>query len=761
MEPLRLLFAFRSRKTLEPFVGVVRRSLERGHTVRVVTPIGESKVSSLFDAHPQLSFASTGLQRGDGWRDGEPLLRSARDYLQYLKPPYHGARKLRKRAFEHLLERLMVTPGDLSPQSSEQALALPDEAIWRLDRLAALCEDAMPSDPLHDRVISQFEPDAVLISPLVHFGSAQVDVAKAARSQGVPVGMLLFSWDNLSTKGALHVRPDRLFVWNERQKREAVELHGMPLEDIRVTGAPRFDSFFALQPRIDRERFCAAAGLDPSRPMLLYLCSSKLVSEREAAFIRQWHTTVRASGDERLRDASIIVRPHPDLPVTDKKWLGPEEMVRWDGTEAPVLKCRRMFGHRSTVMLYSDADRPAVLYECIRHSLAVVGLNTSAEIEAGILGRPVLTVLADDESVDGQKSTLHYQYLLEEDGGFVRTAASLMEHERHLSEVVAHPPDPHAIQRRVGAFVRPVDWQRPAADVLVESIEREFEPVLRGSITKAKLAKGASGEVRPPSTPLRPGKPDTPSVADDPAIERRLPRGDEVSLVRINYNAVDIALATSSAEERAEVDRASRSPCIARWLDELTSPGDVVYIVPGNLGALALVAARALGATVYAFEGNIPRLARLWENIVLNGCEGSVVPLPFALGGDRGLQKQRCESASPVSPRDVPQRKEWRQHREVSSVVVQPCAVMTLDGAAKTWGLPQPKTIYIGIGVSVHGIASAGARTLGQVSACLVECASTEVDAAVGALAATGLRLRDHQSQPTTVALQFERRPGP
>jgi hypothetical protein len=44
--------------------------------------------------------------------------------------------------------------------------------------------------------------------------------------------MLLFSWDNLSTKGTLHVAPDLMFVWNERQRREAAELHDYPPERV-------------------------------------------------------------------------------------------------------------------------------------------------------------------------------------------------------------------------------------------------------------------------------------------------------------------------------------------------------------------------------------------------------------------------------------------------------------------------------------------------------------------------------------------------
>ena len=113
--------------------------------------------------------------------------------------------------------------------------------------------------------------------------------------------MLLFSWDNLSTKGALHEWPDLMFVWNERQRQEAAELHDFPADRVVVAGAPRFDEFFALESRVPREAFFAPLGLDPGRPALLYLCSSRFIAERRAGV----HPVV-AGGVARLGAARSI-----------------------------------------------------------------------------------------------------------------------------------------------------------------------------------------------------------------------------------------------------------------------------------------------------------------------------------------------------------------------------------------------------------------------------------------------------------------------
>ena len=76
----------------------------------------------------------------------------------------------------------------------------------------ALAERQLPVDPVYEAFLGTQAPDVLLISPLVHFGSAQADFVTAARARRIPVGMLLYSWDNLSTRlsgAGLDVRVER------------------------------------------------------------------------------------------------------------------------------------------------------------------------------------------------------------------------------------------------------------------------------------------------------------------------------------------------------------------------------------------------------------------------------------------------------------------------------------------------------------------------------------------------------------------------
>jgi hypothetical protein len=95
----------------------------------------------------------------------------------------------------------------------------------------------------------------------------------------------------------------------KHRKREAVDMHAVPADRVIVTGAPWFDDFFAMRPSACLRRSFGNAGLNPDRPLLPYLCSSKFVAAREADFVRGWIDAVRGCrGRSRRPDESASSR---------------------------------------------------------------------------------------------------------------------------------------------------------------------------------------------------------------------------------------------------------------------------------------------------------------------------------------------------------------------------------------------------------------------------------------------------------------------
>jgi len=284
--------------------------------------------------------------------------------------------------------------------------------------------------------------------------------------------MVLYSWDNLSTKGGLHVQPERMFVWNERQRREAADLHAYPIEQTIATGAPRFDEFVSLLPATDRAAFCAPLGFDPGRPILMYLGSSKfVVTGSELPFMRTWVDGIRRSPDETMKECNILIRPHPDVKATDEE--GPIEIIRWEGQAGRGWVTRPIDLPRVAVVR-THYRKPQAFYDALHHSAAAVALNTSAALEAAIVGRPAFTILAGADAADGQSTTLHFHYLLQQNGGCVRCASSLDEHRAQLAETLAGPDQSARLRAFAKEFVRPGGWDVPASRLLAEAIVREF-----------------------------------------------------------------------------------------------------------------------------------------------------------------------------------------------------------------------------------------------------------------------------------------------
>ena len=112
------------------------------------------------------------------------------------------------------------------------------------------------------------------------------------------------------------------------------------------------------------------------------------------------------------------------------------------------------------------------LFDSIHHSSAVVGLNTSAFIDAAIVGRPSFAVL-EPRFGDSQDGTLHFRHLVQAGGGLLSVAGSFDEHADQLADRLADPEAPVSSERFLSAFVRPAGLDRAATDVLVEAVEAQ------------------------------------------------------------------------------------------------------------------------------------------------------------------------------------------------------------------------------------------------------------------------------------------------
>jgi hypothetical protein len=407
------------------------------------------RVPSSLRGYAGISSAVYPSRRDDGLDGVQRLIRALRDAARYETPELRDAHANRARAYRKLQEALAREGIALTVELPEHEVDQGDRAAFDAV-LAAVDRLIPPSEPMRAFLRAEQLDVAVGITR-VNFGYNDAGLVRAAQAGGVPVGLIVWSWDNLSSKGLLHEPPDRLFVWNELQAHEAVELQGLDPATVEVTGAPRFDRFFTLRPSAGRTELLAADGLDPGRRTILYLGSSGFVTKSEPDFIDEWVRALRASAEPSLSDANVLVRAHP----------GASDEPAWTAW-AP---------EDGSVAAPASRARVQQLFDQLFVADAVVALNTSAELEAAIVGRPVLTVTIGDRA-PGQEGTSHFSYLLAGHGGFVETAGSLEEHVPQLLRALEEDPHADARIRFVERFLRPRGIDHPAGPVLADAIER-------------------------------------------------------------------------------------------------------------------------------------------------------------------------------------------------------------------------------------------------------------------------------------------------
>ena len=150
-------------------------------------------------------------------------------------------------------------------------------------------------------------------------------------------------------------------------------------------------------------------GLDPAEPYVLYTCSNPAMTEHAGVeFVLAWIEALRV--ERRRAAAPARHRRSARIRTT---------LDQWREVELSAASRTSPSGRARDALPVTDEAR-ADFFDSLAHSAAVVGINTTAMIEAAIVGKSVLTVLAPEFA---QESTLHFDYLLEENGGFLHVAA--------------------------------------------------------------------------------------------------------------------------------------------------------------------------------------------------------------------------------------------------------------------------------------------------------------------------------------------------
>jgi hypothetical protein len=318
-------------------------------------------------------------------------------------------------------------------------------ALWPahkiIGRSAALrrgwyeAENRLLPDPFHELAFKWLNPDAV-VTATAGVVVSDVRLIRRARAAGVPSVTFTQGWDNLTSKTIIGARPDRLIVWNDAMREEAVELHGFRRGQITVTGPPHFDPYFRRTGWTDRETFLRGLGLDPRKRIVLYATSPQRYFTDSIAVTNM---LIQANEAGRFgEDVQLVIRLHPQV----IQGQDADDLGAWEQFRGRVyLDMPR--GQTGLAADYTP-DGIAHIAQLLDASAVTINVASSISIDAAIFDTPIVNLRFDAQpgrpylqSVRRQYDTDHYKQVLRT--GAVRLADSP---EQLIEEVRRYLADP-------------------------------------------------------------------------------------------------------------------------------------------------------------------------------------------------------------------------------------------------------------------------------------------------------------------------------
>ncbi len=209
-----------------------------------------------------------------------------------------------------------------------------------------------------------------------------------AEQRNIPRLAVIHSWDNITSRGELPCRFDKIFVWSEQMRREVLKYYPeTKAEDVLAPGAPQHDLFVDTSRIQSRETFFKGLGLDPSRALILFAgqgpaapyegesIATIIDAMENGKFSKSAQLWIRFYGDDSFKSIVPKIENRPNVKweqASGEFWGTFRIQNKWNATSA--------FNHYLNLLYHSDV---------------VVCNASTVTIDAAVLDRPVINVCYD------------------------------------------------------------------------------------------------------------------------------------------------------------------------------------------------------------------------------------------------------------------------------------------------------------------------------------------------------------------------------
>ena len=311
-------------------------------------------------------------------------------------------------------------------------------------------ENFIPTSKNIDNFLKNLSPDIIIVSPANMRFSEQTDYLKSAKKLSIKTVVPVLSWDNLSTKGLFHIKPDLLIAWNKTHELDALKIHNIPKEKILISGSPFFDKWLNTELKEDAKDFKSQLGIDEDEDYILYLGSSSNIAKDETWIIQEISQKLKTC-QSPINKLKIVARPHPANFKNYKKVEG-KDIIIWP----------------KEFSLPESLSSQKTFYNSVLHSICCIGLNTSGMIDATIMDKACIAYITEEYNAT-QTNAQHFNYLLK--SNIFPLAKNTPEVIQEIGNLIKNNDKyKDARKRFIKEFVRPSSNFKKAGEVAANQI---------------------------------------------------------------------------------------------------------------------------------------------------------------------------------------------------------------------------------------------------------------------------------------------------
>jgi hypothetical protein len=229
------------------------------------------------------------------------------------------------------------------------------------------------------RLFEKYKPDLVFLPNMV--STEDYRLMKQSRKRRIKTVGMIKSWDNITTKTFMRMKPDKLVAHNSIVEKEARNICDYKKE-ISVIGIPQYDFYFKNPPLLSREEFFKNNKLDQGKKLILYCAPGDWIAPYDAEVASMLKEAIM---EKKIKEpCQILVRLHPKYESAVER-LGEAPGFLIDRPGKYLEK-----GNFAT-WFFDDADM-AHLVNSIYHADIVINTISSISLESAIFNKPTICV---------------------------------------------------------------------------------------------------------------------------------------------------------------------------------------------------------------------------------------------------------------------------------------------------------------------------------------------------------------------------------